>query len=255
VSVAYVGSKGTHLQAFIPINPIASSNVPAPAVSVADEEARISEFSAAVNNSSGPGNNRLDPRFDQVNTITAAASSSYNSFQLNLRQSFRYGLSLQASYTYSRSIDNSSSSNPNQESFDPGVQQNVNALYLERGPSNYDIPHRVVVTGVWNIPFFASRTGLFADLVLKGWQFSSTNLWQSGIPANIYAGPVSVTDPTSPTGVTTISDVNIDGITAPSGADNTRANCNLAGSSFKLGNASLNRCSATTAPVAATYTA
>ncbi len=238
VSVAYVGSKGTHLQAFIPINPIASSNVPAPAVSVADEEARISEFSAAVNNSSGPGNNRLDPRFDQVNTITAAASSSYNSFQLNLRQSFRYGLTLQGSYTYSRSIDNSSSSNPNQESFDPGVQQNVNALYLERGPSNYDIPHRVVVTGVWNIPLFANRSGLFADLVLKGWQFSSTNLWQSGIPANIYAGPVSVTDPTSPTGVTTISDVNIDGITAPSGADNTRANCNLAGSSFKLGNAS-----------------
>jgi hypothetical protein len=238
VSVAYVGSKGTHLQAFIPINPIAPSNVPAPAVSVTDEEARISEFTAATNNSSGPGNNRLDPRFDQVNNITSAASSSYNSLQMTFHEAFRYGLSLQASYTYSRSIDNSSSSNPNQESFDPGVQQNVNALYLERGPSNYDIPHRVVVTGVWNIPFFASRTGLFADLVLKGWQFSSTNLWQSGIPANIYAGPVSVTDPTSPTGVTTISDVNIDGITAPSGADNTRANCDLAGSSFKLGNAS-----------------
>jgi Carboxypeptidase regulatory-like domain len=236
-SVAYVGSKGTHLQAFIPINPIAPANVPAPATSVADEEARIGEFSTAVNNSSGPGNNRVDPRFDQVNTITSAASSSYNSLQLSLREAFRYGLSLQASYTYSRSIDNSSSSNPNQESFDPGVQQNVNALYLERGPSNYDIPHRVVVTGVWNLPFFSNKTGLFSNLVLKGWQFSSTNLWQSGIPANIYSGPVSVTDPTNPGGITTISDVNIDGITAPSGADNTRANCAPGGTSFKLGNA------------------
>ena len=230
VSVAYVGSKATHLQAFIPINPIAPANVPAPATSVADEEARIGEFSAAVANSNGPGNNRLDPRFDQVNTITAAASSSYNSLQMSFRQAFRYGLSLQASYTYSRSIDNSSSSNPNQESFDPGVQQNVNALYLERGPSNYDIPHRVVVTGVWNIPLFAEREGAFAKVALKGWQFSSTNLWQSGIPANIYAGPVTV-------GATSISDVNIDGVTAPSGADNTRANCAAGGTSFKLGNA------------------
>jgi hypothetical protein len=237
LSVAYDGSKGTHLQAFIPINPIAPANVPAPATSLADEEARISEFSTAVNNSNGPGNNRLDPRFDQVNTITSAASSSYNSLQVNLRQAFRYGLSARASYTYSRSIDNSSSSNPNQESFDPGVQQNVNALYLERGPSNYDIPHRIVVTGVWNIPFFSNRTGLVANLFLKGWQFSSTNLWQSGIPANIYSGPVSVVDPTSPSGITSISDVNIDGVTAPSGADNTRANCNPEGSSFKLGNA------------------
>jgi hypothetical protein len=190
-----------------------------------------------VNNSSGPGNNRLDPRFDQVNIINSAASSSYNSLQLSLRQVYRYGLSLQASYTYSRSIDNSSSSNPNQESFDPGVQQNVNALYLERGPSNYDIPHRAVVTGVWNLPFFQNRQGLFANLVLKGWQFDSTNLWQSGIPANIYSGPVSVTEPTSPSGVTTISDVNIDGVTAPSGADNTRADCNPAGASFRLGDA------------------
>ena len=227
-SVAYVGSKGTHLQAFIPINPIAPANIPAPAVSAADEAARISEFSTAVNNSYGPGNNRLDPRFDQVNTITAAASSSYNSLQLSLRENFQYGLSLQASYTYSRSIDNSSSSNPNQESFDPGVQQNVNALYLERGPSNYDIPHRIVVTGVWNIPFFQARDGLLSNLALKGWQFSSTSLWQSGIPANIYSGPVTV-------GTTTISDVNIDGVTAPSGADNTRANCATGGVGFKLG--------------------
>ncbi len=229
-SAAYVGSKGTHLQAFLPINPIAPANVPAPAVSVADEAARIDEFATAVNNSYGPGNNRLDPRFDQVNTITGAASSSYNSLQLSLRENFQYGLSLQASYTYSRSIDNSSSSNPNQESFDPGVQQNVNALYLERGPSNYDIPHRVVVTGVWNVPFFQARDGVFSNLALRGWQFSSTSLWQSGIPANIYSGPVTV-------GTTTISDVNIDGVTAPSGADNTRANCAASGVGFKLGDA------------------
>lgn len=238
-SVGYVGAQGTHLQAFVPLNPIAPANTPAPATSLADEEARIAEFQLAEADSVGPGNNRVDPRFDQVNTVTDAASSSYNALQLSLRHSYRYGLSLQAAYTYSRSIDNSSSSNPLQESFDPGVQQNVNALYLERGPSNYDIPHRVYVTGVWELPFFRDRTDFASNLFLKGWEFDSISLWQSGIPANIYSGPVSVPNPSDPsgTGFTTISDVNIDGVFSPSGADNTRANCAAGRGGFQLGNA------------------
>ncbi|HUO33398.1 MAG TPA: carboxypeptidase regulatory-like domain-containing protein [Candidatus Acidoferrum sp.] len=238
-SVGYVGSQGTHLQAFIPINPIAPANAPAPATSLADEEARIGQFLAAATDAFGPGNNRVDPRFDQVNRIAPAASSTYNSLQLNLRGSYGHGLTFQAAYTYSRSIDNSSSSNPNQESFDPGVQQNVNSLSLERGPSNFDIPHRFVVTGVWQLPFFADRDGLLANLLLKGWEFDSVSLWQAGIPANIYSGPVTVPNPTDPsgTGYTTISDVNIDGVTTPAGADNTRANCAAVGRGFTLGDA------------------
>ena len=238
-SIGYVGAQGTHLQAFIPINPISPANVPAPATSLADEEVRINQFLSATGDAFGPGNNRADPRFDQVNRIAPAASSTYNALQLNLRSSYSHGLTLQAAYTYSRSIDNSSSSNPNQESFDPGVQQNTNALYLERGPSNFDIPHRFVLTGVWALPFFQDRNDLLANVLLKGWEFDSVNLWQSGIPANIYSGPVTVPNPSDPsgTGFSTISDVNIDGVTAPSGADNTRANCAAGGRNFKLGGA------------------
>jgi hypothetical protein len=229
-SIGYVGAQGTHLQAFIPINPIAPANRPAPATSVADEQARIGQFEAAVDDEDGPGNNRVDPRFDQVNIVTDAASSTFHSLQINLRTTLRYGLTLQAAYSYSKSIDDSSSSNPNQESFDPGVQQDVHDLALERGPSNYDIPNRIVVTGVWALPFGKDHPSQLANLLIKGWTFSSINTWQSGIPANIYAGPVTVP------GAPPIADVNIDGVLTPAGADNTRANCNAGGATFQLGN-------------------
>src|SRR5260370_22019346 len=78
VNAGFVGSKGTHLGAFIPINPFLPSNLPPPATSVADETARIAAFTAAAAQE-GTGTLRLDPRFSQVNLITDAANSNYNS--------------------------------------------------------------------------------------------------------------------------------------------------------------------------------
>lgn len=223
-SVNYVGSKGTHLPVVIPINSV--TNGPAPATSLADELSRLSEFQTAFQSENGPGNIRLDPRFNQVNLNTDAASSSYNSLQLALRHSLKYGLTLQASYTYSKSIDDSSSANPTQDSNDNGFPQNAKALFLDRGVSNYDVPHRVIVTSVWELPFFRGRSGLLANLALKGWSFQTVNTWQSGIPGTILSGPVQG-----------ITDVNLDGNFITNGDDNTRANFDPSGTGFRLNNA------------------
>jgi hypothetical protein len=222
-SLGYVGTKGTHLGGVLPINSTAASI--AGATSDADELARLSQFQAAFQAENGPGNNRLDARFDQVNLITDWASSSYNALQAALRHSLRYGLTLQASYTWSKSIDNSSSSNPVQDANDNGFPQNATSLRSERAVSNFDVPHRVVVTAVWNLPFFRRRSDLFSTVLLKGWSFQSINTWQSGIPATILSGPVLG-----------ITDVNLDGNFIPNGDDNTRANCRLGGD-FRLNNA------------------
>ncbi|MCU1295575.1 MAG: hypothetical protein JWP08_4425, partial [Bryobacterales bacterium] len=222
-SLGYVGTKGTHLGGVLPINSTAASI--AGATSDADELARLSQFQAAFQAENGPGNSRLDARFDQVNLITDWASSSYNALQAALRHSLRYGLTLQASYTWSKSIDNSSSSNPVQDANDNGFPQNATSLRSERAVSNFDVPHRVVVTAVWNLPFFRRRSDLFSTVLLKGWSFQSINTWQSGIPATILSGPVLG-----------ITDVNLDGNFIPNGDDNTRANCRLGGD-FRLNNA------------------
>jgi hypothetical protein len=220
-SIAYVGAKGTHLPMVIPVNSVVGG--PAPATSPQDELNRLAAFQSTFSSENGAGNNRLDPRFNQVNLYTDASSSSYNSLQIGLRHSLKYGLTLQGSYTWSKSIDDSSSSNPEQDSNDNGFPQNVKALHLDRAVSNFDVPNRIVVSSVWNVPFFQKRPGLLANLILQGWSFQTVNTWQSGIPGTILSGPVQG-----------ITDVNLDGNFIPNGDDNTRANFNPSGTGFKL---------------------
>jgi len=232
IGLGYVGTKSTHLPIIVPINSVAASFTPAS--SAADQAARFSQFYSIYAGESGSTvstSNRLDGRFNQVNKYTDVAASNYNSLQAVLRHSLRYGLNLQASYTWSKSIDNSSSNNPTQDSYDNGFQQNAKSLKAERAVSNFDVPHRIVVTSVWNLPFFKERHDLASRLLLKDWSWQTVTTFQTGIPATILAGPVSG----SVNGVTkSISDVNLDGNFIPNGDDNTRANITVGGKGFKL---------------------
>ena len=230
--LSYIGSKGTHLTRLIPINPVV--NGPAPATSPADEAARFTEFQQAFQKENGPGNIRLDPRFNQVNLLDDGASSTYHSLQVTGNKSFSHGLEFQASYTWSKSIDNASDFNTTIQANDNGFAQDTFKLAAERAVSNYDIPHRIVVTGVWQIPFFRGRKGPTGKL-LDGWSFESVNLWQSAVPATLLAGPRTVCCDVNGKVLGTITDVNLDGNFIPTGSDNTRPNCDPAGTHFALG--------------------
>lgn len=230
--LSYVGSKGTHLTRLIPINPVV--NGPAPATDPADEVLRLSEFELAIQKENGPGNIRLDPRFNQVNRLDDGASSNYNSLQVTGNKTFSHGLEFQASYTWSKSIDNASDFFPAIQANDNSYAQDAFQLAAERAVSNFDIRHRIIVTEIWQVPFFRGRKG-FAGKVLDGWSFESVNLWQSAVPATLAAGPRTVCcDATSGKPVT-VADLNIDGNSISPSLDNTRPNCDPAGTHFTLG--------------------
>ena len=224
LTLAYVGTKGTGLTRFIAVNPVV--NGPAPATSLADEQARLPEFKAAVAAENGAGNIRLDPRFDQVNLVEGGGSSIYHSMQVELKKGFSHGLQFQASYTWSKSIDDASDFSPTIQANDNSFAQDVFDLRAERGVSNFDIAHRVLVTGIWQLPFFRHTHGA-ARTLLHGWSFESANTWQTGIPATMLAG--------TRLGV---SDLNLDGNFIPTGMDNTRANCDASGVGFVFGDPS-----------------
>jgi hypothetical protein len=229
--LSYIGSKGTHLTRLVPINPVV--NGPPPATSPADETARFTDFQLAIQKENGPGNIRLDPRFNQVNRLDDGASSNYNSLQVTGNKSFSHGLQFQASYTWSKSIDNASDFFPAIQANDNSYAQDAFQLGAERAVSNFDIRHRIIVTGVWQVPFFRSRKGV-AGKVLDGWSFESVNLWQSGVPATLLAGPRTVCcDATGKP--LTVADLNIDGNFINPSLDNTRPNCDPGGTHFKLG--------------------
>ncbi|MGB8734257.1 MAG: carboxypeptidase regulatory-like domain-containing protein [Candidatus Sulfotelmatobacter sp.] len=103
-------------------------------------------------------------------------SSNYNALELSLRHNIG-GLELNAAYTYSHSIDDSSDYN------DTGFVNSYD-LNAYRASSNFDIRHNITRAYVYDEPLFKKK-GLAHNL-LGGWQWSGITLIQSGTPFSIY---------------------------------------------------------------------
>jgi len=227
--LAYVATKGTALTTLGPGNATAPAQRPAPATSLADEQARLAQFqqfaARANGTASTPATARIDPRFNTVNLIRDNGSSIYHSMQTEFRKTLSRGLLIQAGYTWSRSIDNGSDYSPGQATTDRGFAQDQFNYQAERGRSSYDIPHRFILSHVWQLPFYMEQKGP-AGRLLGGWTFSSINQWQSGIPFTVMSGARLG-----------LADVNMDGDI--SGAfDNARAACVSGGADFTFGDRS-----------------
>ena len=110
-------------------------------------------------------------------------SSNYNALEASLRHNIG-GLELNAAYTYSHSIDDSSDYN------DLGFL-NSYALNAYRASSNFDQRHNITVAYVYDVPIFRAK-GL-AHSLLGGWQWSGITLIQSGSPFSVYNQGINAT--------------------------------------------------------------
>ena len=100
--------------------------------------------------------------------------SIYHSGQFRAEKRFNKGYSLLAAYTWSKYIEEVS-------------VFNATDTDLERRISGSDVPHRVVVSGIWEFPFGKDRKwgggwNSFLDGVLGGWQLNAIFQWQSRAP-------------------------------------------------------------------------
>src|SRR5271170_108716 len=103
-------------------------------------------------------------------------SSNYNALQASLRHSIG-GLQLNAAYTYSHSIDDSSDYN------DSGFVDSY-ALNAYRASSNFDERHIINIGYVYDLPFFKGEP--LTDKLLGGWQWSGITDIESGTPFSVY---------------------------------------------------------------------
>ncbi|WP_158791211.1 TonB-dependent receptor [Granulicella sp. L60] len=240
LSADYLGSVSRKLTDLAPINSVAVQ--PTAPTTLAQEQACIGTTAApgpctvTANGEYGAHNNRIDPRFDQVDLLAAHGSSNYNAVAVQIKQATTYGLEGQLSYTYSKSLDDDSDYNlaqiSNEESYPQS--QAPNAHNLEYGPSDFDITHRITLSTVWAVPYAKNQQGLVGHL-LGGWVFSTLDLWQTGAPATIFSGARLG-----------FADTNLDGnLIQTTGMDNTRASINPGGVGFRFGHPS-------TIPTAAT---
>jgi hypothetical protein len=118
-----------------------------------------------------------------VHLVQTSANSSYNSLQMSLVRRLAANLQFIAAYTYSHSIDDYSGdpSGTDDVSVVPG-----NQLYLDnRGSSDFDRRHRLIVSGVYDFPKFRGASSGIAGLLLNGWQIAGIITLQSGTPFSV----------------------------------------------------------------------
>src|SRR5262249_45538299 len=127
VQASYVGSRGNHLLRRFETNLFA--------VPVVQPDGSL-----FFPKNSGP----INPTFSSISVLNTDAQSFYHALQISANQSIRKGLSIQATYTFSKSVDDSSSSN--------AAGQYPLMRTLERGLSDFDIRHRLVFNYFYTLP-------------------------------------------------------------------------------------------------------
>jgi outer membrane receptor protein involved in Fe transport len=111
-----------------------------------------------------------------IATRANTAVSSYNALQVHYQARIFNQLSLGASYTFSKALDNSS------EIFgftEPEVPEDPFNNKLERGYSTFNRPQVFALNFVWDIPAFRDQRGIVGHLA-GGWQFNGVYNLASG---------------------------------------------------------------------------
>src|SRR5262249_45795166 len=124
--------------------------------------------------------------------VNDGANSLYNAASVKLTKRFGAGLSLISTYTFAKSIDNTSGIRV--QNIDTLYPQNSNCLQCERGLSSFDVRHRFVTSALYDLPVGKGRahdlSNPFVDAIIGGWQVGGIWTFQSGVPQVITIGGV-----------------------------------------------------------------
>ena len=193
MTVAYVGSKGTHLSLQRDINqlyPISPSQNPYPAgqaMTTADcnngtvngvvpTGAAGNQFSVACGGDPNPY--RPYQGYGSITSLEPQANSIYNALQVSAHRHIGR-LSLDLAYTWSHSLDDSS------DRYD-GNFVNAYDLSLTRASSNFDQRHLLNAGYVYDLPLFTGQG--WTHTVFGGWQISGITTFQTGTPFSVVDG-------------------------------------------------------------------
>jgi hypothetical protein len=114
------------------------------------------------------------PVFSNIFAEDTNANSNYNGLQISVDKSYSNGLLFQASYTFSKAIDQGAS-----------FENELNPLNFNatRGLSLLDAKHRFVFSPVWVLP--VPKYDGFKGKALDGWGVSAIITYQSGFPIRV----------------------------------------------------------------------
>jgi hypothetical protein len=173
VEIGYVGSKGTKL-----------ARARTPNLGGFIEPRALAAFF---------GRSRPNAGIDELVVQESSASSIYHSLQVNAQRRLSAGLTFQAGYTFSKSLDDVSSNVAVAGAGGSVFPQNSFDFSSERGLSAFHLRHRFVAHFVYDLPFgperrFLGRASGLAGKVIEGWSVSGIVVAQTGFPLTLQAG-------------------------------------------------------------------
>jgi hypothetical protein len=194
VEVGYAGSKGTHLpiifgamnqltDATLALGPSLLNQVPNPFYGV------ITNPVSLLSQRTVQMAQLLRP-YAQFTTMTmdkaSIASSIYHSLQVRVDHRFRRGVSFLGAYTWSKSIDDVSSSSTGLNGPQVYTQDWFNRR-ADRSLSVFDVPSRLVLSGTYELPIGRSKLlgramNRVEDAFLGGWQVNGIYVFARGLP-------------------------------------------------------------------------
>lgn len=164
LQAAYVGTKGTHLPGTHELNP--------------------ADFVPGNTTPGNVGARRRFPEFGNLFNNETNFRSTYHSLQLTVKQRTRHGFNFIAAYTWSKAIDDTSVTHPfNSARGQQSLAQNTDDLASEKGLAAFDVRHRFVFSGVWDIPLW--RRNDWKGRTLGNWTLTGIVGVQSGSPFTV----------------------------------------------------------------------
>jgi hypothetical protein len=113
-------------------------------------------------------------RFNRIFFRLPDVNANYNALIVRLTRNFSKGFTFDGNYTFGKSLDT--------QSFELGAQQTDPSIpNLNRGPSDYDVRHNLVLSALYSLPFFAHDKGMLGKL-LGGFEISGIATAHSGFP-------------------------------------------------------------------------
>jgi hypothetical protein len=148
LEIAFAGSKGTHLPRRYDVNQAGRD---------------------AANRTARPY-----PFFGSIEMISDGSNSIYNSGQVTLRRRFSRQFFVRGTYTYAKSIDETSNTG-GAIAYNFAIAQDSRNLKLERGRSDFDIGHAFAGSFIWAPRFGRHWLG-------RDWQLAGTSTIYTGSP-------------------------------------------------------------------------
>ena len=168
ISTGYVGSRGQNL--------------------TRQAEANLA-VSSVVNGvrTYNPAAGRVNPAFAGIVRVETDAQSFYNGLQVSAIRTLAKGVRAQVSYTFSKSIDDTSGIVSSDFINSTQYTLDYTDRRLDRGLSSFHAAHVFVANGAWMIPAPAGARGWSRHL-MRGWQLHNITTVQSGHPFSLLMG-------------------------------------------------------------------